>query len=89
VKPEKKEKKEKKKAVHSRGTFEDTIPRSTWKDRKKPQSGCPGTSQCTTSASGDKSRRMLKVIRSFGKHRSCHLQGKHVLVCRFWQSYIG
>jgi hypothetical protein len=32
---------------------------------------------------------MLKNIQCFGKHCSCHLQGKSVTVGHFWQSYIG
>jgi hypothetical protein len=32
---------------------------------------------------------MLKIIQRFGKHSSCHLQGKYVMVGRFWQPYIG
>jgi hypothetical protein len=43
----------------------------------------------TTSAFGDKTRRMLKIIQRFSKHCNCHLQGFHVMDGRFWQPYIG
>lgn len=37
----------------------------------------------TASAFGDEQRRMLKIIQCFGKHCSCHLQGKYVIVWCF------
>jgi hypothetical protein len=33
-----------------------------------------GAIQCVTSAFGDRPRRMMIVIKRFGKHCSCHLQ---------------
>jgi hypothetical protein len=32
---------------------------------------------------------MLKIIQLFGKHCSCYLQGKYVMVGHFWQPYVG
>jgi hypothetical protein len=32
---------------------------------------------------------MLKIIQRFGKHCNYHLQGKYVMVGRFWKLYIG
>jgi hypothetical protein len=32
---------------------------------------------------------MLKIIQHFGKHCSCHLQGKYVMVGCFWIPCIG
>jgi hypothetical protein len=36
--------------------------------------------QCKASAFGDDPRRMLKVVKRFGKHCSYHLQGEYVTV---------
>jgi hypothetical protein len=46
-------------------------------------------SECTTSAFVDEPRRMLRIIKRFGKHYSCHLQGEYVMVGCFWKPYIG
>jgi hypothetical protein len=43
---------------------------------------------CTTSAFWDEPRRLLKVIRRFGKQCSYHLQGEYLLVGHFWRPYI-
>jgi hypothetical protein len=32
---------------------------------------------------------MLRIIHSFGKHFSFHLQGECTVVGRFWKLYIG
>jgi hypothetical protein len=32
---------------------------------------------------------LLRIIQLFGKHRSCNLQGKYVVVRRFWKPYVG
>jgi hypothetical protein len=42
-----------------------------------------------TSDFGVGPRRMLRIIRRFGTHCSCHLQGECVLVGRFWKPYMG
>jgi hypothetical protein len=38
---------------------------------------------------GDRPRRMLLVIRHFGKHRCCHLQGEYVHFGRFSKQTVG
>jgi hypothetical protein len=43
---------------------------------------------CTTSACGDEPRPILKIIKRFGKHCSCYLQGEYVMVGRSWQPYM-
>jgi hypothetical protein len=40
--------------------------------------------QCTTSAFGDEPCRMLKIIRRFGNHCSCHFRSEYVMVGRIW-----
>lgn len=37
---------------------------------------------------GWKSRRMLRNVRNFDSHCSCHLQGEYIVVGRFWKPYI-
>jgi hypothetical protein len=44
---------------------------------------------CVTLAFVDELGRMLKIIRRFGKHCSCHLQGECTVVGRFWKPSIG
>jgi hypothetical protein len=43
--------------------------------------------QCKTSAFDDDPRRMLKFIRCFREHYTCHIQSEYVLVVRFWKPY--
>jgi hypothetical protein len=46
-------------------------------------------SNCTTSASRDEPRRVLRIIQHSGKHCSCHLQGEYVIGGRFRKPYMG
>jgi hypothetical protein len=32
---------------------------------------------------------VLKIIRRFGKHCGCHIQGEYVISGRFWKPYVG